>query len=55
MSFAYFRQFTDEDFSNILTQLKCDARTYAIVENWLSYHGFPGAVHGLNFPNDFQR
>ncbi|VDL18967.1 unnamed protein product [Hymenolepis diminuta] len=59
LSFVHFNHLTDKDFSNIKNLLeyhqRFDAKTHDVVENWLRHHGFPGVVHGLNFPTDFQR
>lgn len=59
LSFVHFNHLTDKDFSNIKNLLeyhqRFDVKTHDVVENWLRHHGFPGVVHGLNFPNDFQR
>nr|CDS34349.1 hypothetical protein HmN_000587200 [Hymenolepis microstoma] len=59
LSCIHSNHLADKDFSDIKSLLeyhqRSDVQHLDIIENWLRHHGFPGAVHGVNFPNDFQR
>lgn len=59
LSLVHFNQLADKNLISINSLLDYhqafDDRMTTVIETWLRHHSFPGVVHGLSFPSDFQR
>ncbi|KAL5107535.1 Cilia and flagella-associated protein 47 [Taenia crassiceps] len=55
-SLAHFNSLPNASGERMMAyQREPDPQTSCVVERWLRHYGFPGGIHGLNFPTDFQR